>query len=388
MKQLVVILGLMAMLGSCIVPESIVVPYEVMPISAEPETPISSNGAFYALPRQRVNVDIVVKKQEFIKGPYAEFAEKLLGLKNVSKENHSVYSIENVSVAQESEIDPKQIYFVQFNDSKLAVEYDNNLIISCVNTSKRTSSEQSKKGAKQQILLNANPNAYSPLIPTSNFVERLDTVVSDYEMDTVVIQRYEVRTIKTEKTPLQKAEEIVENINKIRDDRDKLLTGFQEVNYEAEAIKFMADEFNRLEDAYIRLFTGTTKTAYKTVHFEFLPENKDSLTVELVKFSTNYGLNSNASDSKSITLDITLNEDYFAGIRNFSKHIELSQKGFYYTIPNQALVKVTIGEHLLFSKTMPFSQFGYTQSLAPDLLELDFSPKTGEIKRVKAVEND
>jgi len=128
MKQLFFIVGLSAVLIACKTPAPILVPYEVMPITAKPES-INSNGVFYALPRQSVNVDIVVRKQEFIKGPYAEFAERLLGIPNAIRDNKTVYSIENVSVSQRAKVDPNQIYFVQFNDSELALEYAKGLII-------------------------------------------------------------------------------------------------------------------------------------------------------------------------------------------------------------------------------------------------------------------
>ncbi|MDR2906541.1 MAG: DUF4831 family protein [Bacteroidales bacterium] len=386
MKQFIIIATLFGLLVSCRMPASGVTtaktPYEVIPIAGNSVDTINSVGAFYALPRQRLNIDVVVRKQEFIKGPYAEFAEKLLGIK-VSKENYSIYNIDHVSVSQKSEVDPKQIYFVQFNDSKLTLQYEHNLLIKGVNKSEEETTQHYRKDSPKQVTLASNDMRNATPLHTFGLVERNDTVVS---MDTQAIQRYEIRTIKTEKTPLQKAEEIVANISKVREDRNKLLTGYQEVNYEAAAIKYMADEYNRMEDEYIRLFTGTTKVSYETRQFDFLPENRDSLTIELAEFSQNHGLSHGTSlpNNKKLALDIILDDQISNAIQTFSSRMYLPKAGFYYTIPNLALVKVLLDNQVIFSKQMPFSQFGSTQALAPSPLQLEFSPQTGEISNIKA----
>ncbi len=405
MNKLALIVGMASLLISCQLPAPVAKPtvsYEVIPVTMNvPESQaidslrrdttakkqiINSNGMFYALPRQRVEVDIVVKKQEFIKGTYSEFAEKLLGVKSAIKSNYNVYSIENVSVSQKSEIDPKRVYFTRFNDSDLALEYDKGMIISGVNTFKNKQSAPIKKDSPQNLEVASDKNTQNqPDLYIDPWIERVDTIVSDQVVDTQMIQNYEIRVVKTEKTPLQKAEEIVENISKIREDRDKLLTGYQETNYNINTFKFMFEQFNRMEDEYIRLFTGNTKTSYETVRFEFLPE-EENLTTELVGFSKSNGLISSVSAEKKVMLSITPSNDESAMlIENFSKNIQRKKDGFYYVIPNQCFVKVSLDNHTLFSKLMPFSQFGFTRTLAPDMLEIEYLPATGELRSVKAL---
>jgi hypothetical protein len=387
MKQLSFIVGLFAVLISCKTPTAVLVPYEVVKITHETDT-ISSNGIFYALPRQSVEVEIVVRKQEFIKGPYAEFAERLLGVTNFIGENQTVYSIENVSILQKSEINPHQIYFVKFNDSELTLDYDNGLIISSVNFPKNKFSESCKNDFRRQIH-QKQQTANHPIIPTLNLTERKDTVFFNQMIDTQLVQRYEIRTVQTVKTPFQKAEEIVARINEIRDHRNLWLRGYQEVNYTADFVNAMLTELNRVEDGYIRLFTGTTKTSYETANFDFLPTNKDNLNVELSLFSKSYGLlnatTEDVSDAKRITLNITLQDDTFSDIQKFSRKIKLPKTGFFYTIPNQSFVTIKLDDQVLLSRQMPFSQFGITPSLTPDLLQIDFLPQTGEIRSIRAI---
>gem|GEM_PF-569477 len=388
MKRLSFFIGLLAVLVSCKTPAPALVSYEVIPITGKLDT-TSSTGMLYALPRQSVEVEIWIRKQEFIRGPYAEFAERLLGVRNIISKNQTVYSIENVMVSQKSEVDPKQIYYVQFNGSELALEYDNGMIISGVNLSKKPSFELGQQDFQKQTP-QTQQIVNRPLIPMFNMIEQNDTVFFNQLDDAQPVQRYEIRTTQTVKTPFQKAEEIVANINKIREDRTKLLTGFQEVNYEAAAIRYMNEEFNRMEDEYISMFTGTTKISYETARFEFLPTHKDSLTVELAEFSASYGLlnpaTEGASDAQKIILNIALQDDLSSEFQRFSRNIRMYRKGFYYSIPSQGLVTVKLDNQLLYSKPMPFSQFGMTPALPPNPLQIDFSPQTGEIRSVRTID--
>ena len=385
-KLFITVMGLSIVLVSCRMSGPIT-PFQVIPITEQTE-PIRSTGKFYALPRQGVEVSILVRKQEFIRGPYAQFAERLLGVTNFVREDYSVFSIENVSVSQRIEADPNQIFFVQFNESELALEYYDGLIISSVNMSNIELTEAKRRSIERRMV-QASQTADFPLVPTLNLIEQQDTLFFQQLVDTEIVQRFEVRTVQTTKTPLQRAQEIVANIAQIREDRNRLLTGFQEVNYEYAAIRYMNEEFNRMEDEYIRLFTGTVKVSFETVRFEFMPTNRDSLTFELVGFSVDYGLMKMEQEpdfDEIVTLNILLQDDIISNIQRFSQNIQLQQKGFHYRIPSPALVTVGLGNQLLYSRQMSFSQFGITQSLAPDLLQINFSPQTGEIRSIRVIE--
>ena len=386
-KLFITVIGLSIVLISCNTSARLV-PFQVIPIT-EQTGPIHSTGKFYALPRQSVGVDIVVRKQEFIRGPYAQFAERLLGVTSFIRADYNVFSIENVSVSQRVEADPNQIFFVQFNESELALEYYDGLIISSVNMSNIELTEAKRRNIERRII-QASQTADFPLVPTFNLIEQQDTLFFQQLVDTEIVQRFEVRTMQTTKTPLQRAQEIVANIAQIREDRNRLLTGFQEVNYEYAAIRYMNDEFNRMEDEYIRLFTGTIRVSYETVRFEFMPTNRNNLTFNLIRFSEDYGLlgmeNSRESDFETITLNILLQDDIVSNIQRFSQNIQLRQTGFHYRIPSPALVTVKLGNQLLHSQQMSFSQFGITQSLALDRLQIDFSPQTGEIRSIRTID--
>lgn len=61
-----------------------------------------------------MNFDVV--KTESFKGPYADYAFKLLGLSDLITENSISYEIENVELSTFSEVDPEQFYFIEIDE--------------------------------------------------------------------------------------------------------------------------------------------------------------------------------------------------------------------------------------------------------------------------------
>ena len=81
--------------------------------------PPVSQGVFYALPRTVVNIDVTIDRIENYKGPYADYALRYLGLKNVVMNNSVEYVISGITITTSPEPDPEQYYFVE-TGAKLA----------------------------------------------------------------------------------------------------------------------------------------------------------------------------------------------------------------------------------------------------------------------------
>ena len=64
------------------------------------ETFSSTNGVVYALPQVSFRVDVWVEKSEQLKGPYAAFANKLLGLDRIIDMNAADYKIKSIKTLQ------------------------------------------------------------------------------------------------------------------------------------------------------------------------------------------------------------------------------------------------------------------------------------------------
>src|ERR1039457_5662555 len=75
-------------------------------------TPDVKQGIFYALPRTIIKVDVSIDRIENYKGPYADYALRFMGLKNVVESNSVEYKINYIRITTTAEPDPNQYYFI------------------------------------------------------------------------------------------------------------------------------------------------------------------------------------------------------------------------------------------------------------------------------------
>ena len=73
----------------------------------------NKDGVYYSLPRTVIKVNVTVDRIENYKGPYAEYALKYRGLKNVVESNSVEYKITGIKVTTSAEPDPDQYYFIE-----------------------------------------------------------------------------------------------------------------------------------------------------------------------------------------------------------------------------------------------------------------------------------
>ncbi|MCD4676005.1 MAG: DUF4831 family protein, partial [Desulfobacula sp.] len=57
------------------------------------------NGFFYTLPYTWFEVNVYITKEEHLRGPYADFADKFLGLEDVITSDHNIYDIVKVDIS-------------------------------------------------------------------------------------------------------------------------------------------------------------------------------------------------------------------------------------------------------------------------------------------------
>jgi hypothetical protein len=73
-------------------------------------TPAFTEGVVYSLPRTGIRVYVKALKETFQPGPYAAYAEQLLGIKNVKNRPAANWVIEDVKIDVFSEPDPEQVF--------------------------------------------------------------------------------------------------------------------------------------------------------------------------------------------------------------------------------------------------------------------------------------
>ncbi len=346
-------------------------------------------GIYYYLPRTVVKVEVTVNKTENIRGPYYQFAEKYIGIKNFITNNSTHYEISDIKVSTYSQPDPEQLYFVQ-TDSKsskdvkpILISLSESGLIQAVNdiSKNQKTNKLHLISRKKQNILTEPFKFYAG----NNMMQKVDTIIRRVDVDTNTIEKQFYKKRWVEKSSEEKAKESSEFISKIKENRFKLLTGFQEVSYQKGSIEYMDKQLKELQNEYLSLFTGRSLHETLKYCFTYLPEsNKGNINVPIFRFSEDKGIfDLSHSTGKKINIRIEKinNTDI---LTDYIKKKDYKKKthGFYYRIPEYAKITIKYGDTKNIDTNLIISQFGVVNSLPSNKSEIRYYPKTGAIKNV------
>ncbi len=193
----------------------------------------------------------------------------------------------------------------------------------------------------------------------------------------------------------EQAQELANQIFVLRDDRNALLKGESDGKSlpDGEALKYMVEQLNKLEESYMSMFIGKKIKIEKTYVFDFIP-TKGKLQEVLFKFSPEYGIVPKESTKGSpIYVEVNdLNDNaainkYDANQKTARQRSGASQSanGFAYLTNAYALVKILQNNNSLTEKTLNINQLGTVKYLSSELMQdggfkLILYPQTGTIK--------
>lgn len=360
--------------------------FNVYPLAKTTIDP-AKDGLVYALPRNTISITISVEKLEIFKGPFADFADKYLGLQNVVKEDVTRFAIQGVEVNVGAEPDPDQLFFIEFDKkykgSEIGLALSEQGIISGFSQVVR-SKENDEDVIK--VFGNSQNQLFVDLLKPT-VLEKVDTIVRRISVDTTTIEEKVIRRSVSEKSTEQMAKETAETIRKIDENIFSLVTGYQEVNYSKESLEFMISELKKIQREYLSLFKGTNRATISSYNFNVTPqETKEGLLESLCKFSQSLGIQpKNSPSGENINL-IIAPENVNSTMVDFIKQrdaIDKKSHGLYYRMPQQSKISVTSGYKVLLERTEMISQFGVVTFLpAGNYSEVNFSPLTGAIRMI------
>lgn len=354
----------------------------------------SRNGVFYVLPRTVLKIDVLVKTEENLKGPFSEYAESMLGLKNAVKYDFINYQIEEVDINTISEPDPEQVYYIETGESSskdfkpLILSVDEAGFLSFASNSDNPVTSQ---GRVEDEVVIYDENSFLSRKPDNfyafkNVKIRTDTIVRKITVDTSLVEKFIYRTKLVEKNLQEQALVMVSNLEEVREARMKLLTGFQETAYEAGTMIYMDKQLQKLESSYLDLFRGKIIQSYAIHTFYYVPGNqpgKDGPT--LFRFSNGTGVTSLKSGTgDEVTLELLANEAAIvAGEFGAPQKDETNVSGMAYRIPGLANCQVKYDSKELINKKLTINQFGSIRRLPAQKFKVSFNPETGGIITVR-----
>ena len=363
--------------------------FNVIHISDDSEA-AKKDGVVYSLPRTFVSIEVSITETEKIKGPYAMYASKYLGLKNVRMSSSRTYEISDIQISTYSEPDPNEFYYVELGNKYFK---KNKEIILQLSESGLIRNINDESESKSEEILNVTNNEeeidYSKTFKyfaDANLMEQIDTIIELVNLDTITIEKTVLKKTIVEKSMEMKAKEAADFIMRIKENRFYIITGFQEVPYEKGTIEYMYTEMEELENEYMMLFTGMTISRTLKYRYTYLPEsNVYSASTPLFKFSKKFGVvKPNDAYGEMVYVHISRSQNTKKVEAFLEKNNDLDKKshGFYYRIPEYAKFTIKQGVTLKAEASFLVSQFGIVTYLPAKETKLKFYPNTGAIKSV------
>ncbi|MFH1118743.1 MAG: DUF4831 family protein [Bacteroidota bacterium] len=344
-------------------------------------------GMIYCLPRSVIKIQIEITKSESFKGPYADYAAKLLGITDIIDKNSVYYEFGNIELSSFAEIDPEQFFFIEMDDKD---RDSRSLLIALSETGFISSFDEIpkiKREVRNTTSFGENsletPKPFRDLLKPV-LIEKVDTVIRRISIDTTTIEEKVLKRSVSEKTQDQQAREAADLIYRIEDNKFSLITGYQEVNYSRESLEFMLEQLNKMEKEYLALFKGYMRKTYLVYTYFVTPEaEKEGILETICRFSKTNGVSDKSGASgESVSLIVTPLKQNFA-IEDFVKQrgqVIRKQHGLFYRIPEKTQVAVRVGGMLMAEKQMMVSQMGLVTFLpAKNISNVRFDAETGTI---------
>ncbi len=340
--------------------------FEVLPL-AEIGNP-STRGIVYALPKTELEIQILAERTQYIRGPFYQYSERYLGLKDVITENEVQWDMVQVSVHPFGIPDAENHFLIRYSGNVAApyVVKSANGCIEAVNYFKADAHEEMIK----EIELQAH-------VATFDFVP--------YTEEMLVAN-----------STAKKAEEAAAYIARIRENRTLLLSGeASHAPADGKAMELALSKLDNLEQQFLELFKGKVIHSVEEKQVHFLPTQETNREL-LFRFSKYKGMVAKDDFSGepvflniAITDSVTISDTPLQPERDKKGTIikPVASAGLFYRIPGTAQVNLTYGNQSMYTGRVQIAQFGKIFSLPATVLSdpaqgVIFHPETGAIKAI------
>ena len=383
MKNSILLLTALATLGiaSCTAPKKYIRVENINSVNSVKDNPI-----IYSLPKTAITVKVTAVNEVSVRGPYYQYASKYIGTDDIITSNSSVWKLGNIEISSYPVQDSSRTFVVETN-YPCAMNFSPEGFLESVNT-KPDFQERNYRDDDTHNNLSSDDLSSRRKFQDIN-VNRYETV-----FDTV-LHVVDADSIFTT-VPSAKKNLIRKSI--LRDDRNALLKGEGDGNSAptGDALRYMVEQLNKLEESYMSMFVGKKIKTEKTFIFNYIPTKNAKQQSPLFNFSPEYGIVPNGSKKGSpIFVEISDLGDNIVVNKYDNNQTTARQRtgasqsanGFAYLTNAYALVRIMQNNNSLSEKTLNINQLGTVRYLPSSLMQQDgfkliLYPQTGTIRSV------
>ena len=316
----------------------------------------------YSLPSTTIMLEVEGVQETFYVGPYAQYAEKYLGIK-VRQKNDTTIHLTQVRMRPLVEADQTKRYSLNVK-------------------SKRNGSSLLKL-SNQGLIALADAQFDGPMewrFPAP--AQCGDGITSDLTSATAALFNNGGRTSSMQnvlvgRSAEQRAAEAAQMILKLRTQRMQIVTGDTDATFDGEAMGAAITEITRLEEEYMRLFTGYSEYKNLAMRFDVIPtaDQADQTYVAFRLANADGLVPADYMRGMPVLLqiipqEIAVPEDVAATPAEATAETTTTAKKAssalvlaYYRIPAVCTVKLISGSNLLLQTRMPIYQLGQESSV-------------------------
>lgn len=326
-----------------------------------PTLPVITEGVSYSLPRTGIRVLVKARLTAFVPGPYAAFAEPLLGIRDVKTQAQNLWEMEDVQFVTFAEPDPACTYrasgvgtFIQLTSSGLLAGINSSAVVEDGETSVAHSFATINKSSGLQ---------FHNLIDNPALSGR-----------TAIDQR---------------AVQAANRILRARSVRFDIAAGqLDEFHPDGDAYEESMEELYRTEKELLALFTGKSASETYTFTFDYIPQT--SVRGEVIfRFDEQRGfLPTNDLSGKPVMIDVERNDALSARLTAIKTDQQAGPgiSGVFYRQPGTAEIRISRELTVIGSGRAVIAQFGEVLPVPAGLLDgnysLEIHPETGAIKSI------
>ncbi len=341
--------------------------------------PVFVEGVIYALPQTGLRIYVEASKTDFTPGPYARYANQLLGIPDVKTGVSSDWTIDRVSFETFSEPDPEQVYKVSGEAASL-IGLTPEGCLAGINMPVPVEPE------KQVV---TNPVFYPPKETEFQFGNLSDMPFVSHGDST---NGFRSVRLSLEQKAVQASERILD----CRRMKFETAIGYLDVlPPDGKAYEASLKQLDQIEKEYLSLFTGIRKTDAYRFSFEYIPSENTNKGEVIFRFSEEKGILEKSDLTGKPVLIEMVKEDgltnRYERLKN-SENPDAGKSGVYYRQPGMAEVRLVYELKTIASARIPVSQFGVAAPVPEIFLDgscsLEFHPSTGAIKNIIRKESE
>lgn len=341
--------------------------------------PAPDGVVVYSLPLTTVRLDVEAVCETYTPGPYCQWAKKYLGI-DVPQEASTSYILSRIRMTPYLEADRSCSYVVNL-DGMLG------------EASPASFFEFSSQGL---LLLsdenkgNVNSWRFPSMAPgsgtlaseaTANLTSTETTLYRSVRTEGGGYDRVAVRQSQVvEKSTEKKAQEAASMILSLRENRLNIITGNTDATFSGDALRAAVEEIGRLEEEYMRLFTGTVSSSVQAMSFDVVPASgpEEELTMAF-RISDSHGLlPPDDITGRPVVMEIVPEdaEDFYSeqvvgeveAAKPRAKHEAALRGNIYYRVPAICSVRIVDGQNLILKSRIPVYQKGQDLSFPVHVL--------------------